>query len=71
MPQKKKPSKKTIVAATRREYDKLTRAYHKIGEKALGKPKKSQVQQDYQAVKRERNRVGRRLGLLTGAHRGR
>jgi len=78
MPRKTKKSRKTTsrknsaaIASTRKEYNKLTRAYHAIGKKALGKPKKSQVQKDYQLVKKERTRVGRRLGIMTGAHKGR
>jgi len=59
-------SKKTLIAAARREYNRLNRAYHAVGKKALGKPKKSLVHRDYEVIKRERNLAGRRLGKLTG-----
>ncbi|HVP24131.1 MAG TPA: hypothetical protein VMS77_09505 [Conexivisphaerales archaeon] len=59
-------SKQTLIKKARREYDELDRAYHKIGDKAMGKPKTSAIHRDYVAVKRERNRVGRHLGKLTG-----
>jgi hypothetical protein len=72
MPTKRpRPSKKTQIAATRREYNRLRRAYHAAGKKAMGKPKKSEARRDYQLIKREVNLVGRRLGKLTGAHKGR
>jgi len=67
----KRPSKKTLIANTRREYTKLRRAYHAAGRKALGKPKNSGVQKDYRLIKREVSRVGARLGRLTGSHKGR
>jgi hypothetical protein len=70
MPQKK-PSKKTIIAQARREYGTLTRAYHKAGKKAMGKPERSAVKKDYRQIQRERTLAGRRLGKLTGAHKGR
>ncbi len=57
---------KTQIAAARREYNKLNRAYHTVGRKALGKPKKSEVHRDYETIKRARNAAGRRLGKLTG-----
>lgn len=64
-------SKKTLVTQTRREYNTLKRAYHKIGKAAFGQPSGSKVKRDYHEVKRELNRVGSRLGKLTGAHKGR
>lgn len=67
----KRPSKRTQIAETRREYNKLRRAYHAAGKKAMGKPQKSEARKDYQLIKREVNRVGTRLGKLTGAHKGR
>lgn len=67
MPTKSKPkSKRALVIATRTDYQKLTRAYHAAGKKALGKPKRSAVHRDYQAIKKARNAVGRKLGKLTG-----
>lgn len=59
-------TKQTIIRKTRSKYNELNRAYHKIGRQAMGKPKTSTVHRDYVAVKRERNRVGRALGKLTG-----
>ncbi len=59
-------SKKTLIAAARRDYNKLDRAYHKAGRKALGKPKKSVVHRDYETLKLARNAAGRKLGKLTG-----
>jgi len=64
-------SKKTQIAIARREYTKLTRAYHVAGKRAAGKPERSTVKKDYLLIKHERQRVGRQLGLLTGAHKGR
>jgi hypothetical protein len=68
---KKKQSKRALVLETRREYNKLTRAYHKAGNKAAGKPERSGAKKDYRIIQKERQKVGRKLGLLTGAHRGR
>jgi hypothetical protein len=62
-------SKKTKVAAARREYTKLNRAYHTAGKKAAGKPKKSVVHKDYETIKQARNLAGRRLGKLTGVRK--
>ena len=59
-------SKKTQIAAARREYNKLNRAYHAIGDKAFGKPSRSTIKKDYEVVKRARNAAGRKLGKLTG-----
>jgi len=59
-------SKRTLITAARRDYNKLDRAYHAAGKKALGKPKKSGVHKDYVALKRARNSAGRKLGKLTG-----
>lgn len=64
-------SKKTLVRNTRREYDTLTRAFHKAGRAAFGKPESSKAKRDYREIQKERNRVGRRLGVLTGVHKGR
>ena len=64
-------SKRAKEAALRREYDKLTRAYHSAGRAAMGKPEKSVAKRDYQIIKKERTRVGAQLGRLTGAHKGR
>jgi hypothetical protein len=61
-----KVSKRTQVAAARKEYTKLDRAYHAVGKKAFGKPKKSTVHKDYETIKRARNAAGRKLGKLTG-----
>jgi hypothetical protein len=63
------PTKKTKIAEARRDYNKLNRAYHTIGKKAFGKPKKSPVHKDYELVKRARNAAGRKLGKLTGVRR--
>ena len=68
MPQK---SKKTKIAETRREYVKLTRAYHVAGRRAAGKPERSAVKKDYRPIQRARTLTGRKLGKLTGAHKGR
>jgi hypothetical protein len=68
---KKKPSKRSIVLAARREYSKLTRAYHSAGKRAMGKPERSTVKKDYRKIQRARDLVGRRLGKLTGVHKGR
>lgn len=68
---KKRTSKRTVVAAARREYNKLTRAYHKAGKKAAGKPERSTVKKEYRTIQRARTQVGRRLGKLTGVHKGR
>lgn len=59
-------TKRVAVAQARRDYEKLNRAYHAIGKKALGKPKRSAVHTDYETVKRARNAAGRKLGKLTG-----
>lgn len=64
-------SKKTQIAVARREYTKLTRAYHVAGKRAAGKPERSTVKKDYRLIKRKREIVGRQLGRLTGAHKGR
>jgi len=61
-----KPSKRTQITKARQEYEKLNRAYHAAGKKALGKPKKSKVHKDYETIKRARNTSGRKLGKLTG-----
>ena len=68
MPQQ---SKKTRIAAARREYIKLTRDYHVAGRRAAGKPERSAVKKDYHLIQHERARVGRQLGRLTGVHKGR
>jgi hypothetical protein len=68
MPQQ---SKKTQIAAARREYTRLTRAYHVAGKRAAGKPERSTVKKDYRLIKSEREKVGRQLGRLTGTHKGR
>jgi len=62
-------SKKAQIAAARREYTKLDRAYHTVGKKALGKPAKSTVHKVYVALKRARNLAGKRLGKLTGVRK--
>ena len=59
-------SKKTKVAAARREYTKLNRAYRAAGKKAMGKPARSTVHKDYVVIKRARNLAGKKLGKLTG-----
>ena len=59
-------SKKTLIASARKEYNKLNRAYHVVGKKAYGKPKRSVVHKDYLTIKRARNLAGRKLGRLTG-----
>ena len=59
-------SKKTKIKRARSEYSKLDRAYHVAGKRAMGKPKKSVVHKDYEAIKKARNLAGRRLGKLTG-----
>jgi hypothetical protein len=64
-------NKNTQVKTLRREYGTLKRAYHKAGRAAVGKPSGSKSQRDYREIKREMNRVGSRLGRLTGAHKGR
>jgi hypothetical protein len=64
-------NKKSRIAAARREYNRLTRAYHVAGKRAAGKPTSSTVKKDYRLIKRERERVGRQLGRLTGVHKGR
>jgi len=64
-------SKKTAIRETRRAYDTLKRAYKKAGRAALGKPSGSKAKRDYRIIKGELNRVGRRLGKLTGVHKGR
>ncbi len=67
MPTHSKPkSKRSLIIATRRDYQKLDRAYHKAGKQALGKPARSSVHRDYVALKKARNAAGRRLGKLTG-----
>lgn len=70
MPQKRQ-SKRAVVAAARREYNQLTRAYHKAGRRAMGKPERSAVKKDYRELQHAREKVGRRLGKLTGVHKGR
>lgn len=70
MPQKK-PSKKTQIAQARSAYGKLTRAYHAAGNKAAGKPERSAVKKEYRQIQKARTQAGRKLGKLTGAHRGR
>lgn len=67
----KRPSKKTQIATARREYRKLTRAFHAAGEEAAGTPKKSAARRDYAELKTARARAGRKLGMLTGVHKGR
>jgi len=59
-------SKRTKINEARREYKKLDRAYHAVGKKAFGKPKRSTIHKDYEVIKRARNAAGRRLGKLTG-----
>ena len=53
-------------AALRREYESVKRLYHRVGNKAAGRPARSREQRDYAVVKAEYNRLGRRLGRLTG-----
>lgn len=65
MPTAKK-SLKSEIASTRREYEKLKQARRVIGQKAFGKPERSTVKKDYRTVDREYQKVGRRLGRLTG-----
>jgi len=67
----KKQSKKTKIAQLRREYQQLTRAYHRAGKMASGKPERSQVKKDYRSIQRARTRAGSALGRLTGVHKGR
>jgi len=59
------PRESSTTKAVRREYEQVKRLYHKVGEKAAGKPARSQAKRDYAAVKSEYNRLGRRLGKLT------
>jgi hypothetical protein len=66
-----KQTKRAAITATRREYNQLTRAYHSLGKKAMGKPEKSAAKREYRKVQRERRFVGTRLGKLTGVHKGR
>ena len=70
MPQKRQ-SKRSIILAARREYNKLTRAFHTVGKKAFGKPERSTVKKEYRLLKKARTAAGRRLGKLTGVHKGR
>jgi hypothetical protein len=70
MPQKKQ-SKKALVAQARGEYTRLTRAYHKAGKQAMGKPERSPVKKNYRTLQRARTVAGRKLGKLTGTHKGR
>lgn len=67
----KRQSKRALISATRREYNRLTRAYHKAGKRAMGKPERSAVKKDYRTIQRARATVGGRLGRLTGVHKGR
>jgi hypothetical protein len=67
----KKPSKRSLVLAARREYGTLTRAYHKAGKKAMGKPERSAAKKEYRQIQRSRSMAGRKLGKLTGSHKGR
>jgi hypothetical protein len=69
MPSKSKPSKKTLIATARRAYQKLTRAYHAAGKRAIGKPKTSRVHREYVAARRARTAAGTKLGKLTGVHK--
>jgi len=64
-------TKKALVASARREYNKLTRAYRAAGKRAFGKPERSEVKRDYRTLKKARDQAGRRLGKLTGVHKGR
>lgn len=61
-----KTSKRSMIVAARKDYEKLDRAYHAAGKKAMGKPKKSTAQKEYQTLKRARNAAGKKLGKLTG-----
>lgn len=65
MPTAKK-NLKSEITNTRREYEKLKRARRVIGKKAFGKPERSPAKRDYRTVDREYQKVGRRLGRLTG-----
>jgi len=62
----KRPSKRSLINAARREYGKVKRAYHAAGKKAFGKPANSKVKKEYRAIKRVYQTVGRKLGKLTG-----
>ena len=59
------PRESSQTKAVRREYEQVKRLYHKVGEKAAGKPSRSQAQRDYAEVKREYHRLGRQLGSRT------
>jgi hypothetical protein len=61
-----KQTKRAAITQARKDYTKLNSAYHKIGQKAFGKPTRSQIHRDYEMVKRARNAAGRKLGKLTG-----
>ena len=61
MPTKSKTkSKRSLVISARKDYNKLDRAYHAAGKKALGKPSRSTVHRDYVAIKKARNAAGRK-----------
>ena len=60
------PRERAQVKEARRDYQRVNHLYHRVGDAAAGKPRRSRAQRDYAVVKAERNRLGRRLAKLTG-----
>jgi hypothetical protein len=66
MPRKTTRKSSSEITATRAEYEKVKRVYHKAGKAAFGKPTNSTAKKEYKAVKAVYRRVGNKLGRLTG-----
>ena len=60
------PGKQSKIAEARRNYNEIKKLRNKVGAKARGKPKTSQVQKDYRLLNREYKKAGQHLGKLTG-----
>jgi|WetSurMetagenome_2_1015567.scaffolds.fasta_scaffold345366_1 hypothetical protein len=60
------PTKKKMPASLREEYATVKRAYHRAGKAAMGKPKTSTAQKDYQALKGHYRKVLRKVCKATG-----
>jgi hypothetical protein len=62
------PTESSSTRTVRREYEQVKRLYHKVGQRAAGRPANSQAKRDYATVKREYHRLGKQLGRLTKRH---
>jgi hypothetical protein len=73
MPRKATKTRKTakkaapaVVRQLRAEYGTITKAYHKAGKAAFGKPANSAAKREYNTIKRAYRTIGNKLGRATG-----